>query len=515
MAVSTLADRLEAPFARAIGTAADGASYSLARWLFLRALGLVYLIAFLSLWIQVQGLIGPDGILPAQEFLELVRPQLGPERYYLVPTVLWLGAGSTGLNLVCGLGVLGALLLALDFWPRGCLVGLWVLYLSLVAVGRDFLGFQWDALLLEAGLLSVPLAPGYFRPGRAAVAAPSPLAIFLLWGLLFRLIFESGVGKLTSGDPTWRNLSALDFHFFTQPLPTWTAWYANLLPASMKHLAVLATVLGELAAPPMIFLGRRLRTIGWVGIVGLQLLIAATGNYTFFNPLTIALSLLLLDDRTWGGLLPGSVVRVASPSGVLHRSRAAALAMAGFGVPLLLLQLASLGTTLIPGTYPARPFAQALALMSPFQSLNSYGLFRVMTTERAEIVIEGSDDGVTWKAYEFRYKPGALDRRPGFVEPHQPRLDWQMWFAALDRFDRTPWFQALLVRLLQGSPPVLGLLATNPFPDHPPRRVRAMFYDYRFTDLATRGATGAWWARRLLGPYSPELGLADPAAPGP
>ena len=513
MNLRAISERLEHPFAWLIGEARDTPSYLIARWAFLRALGIVYLIAFLSFWSQIQGLIGPGGILPAESFLDLVRANLGAERYWLVPTVLWLGAGASGLNLVCGLGALGSVLLILDLWPRGWLVVLWALYLSLVGVGQDFLAFQWDALLLEAGLLAILLAPGHLLPGRHPEPPPPPLAVVLLWGLLFRLVFESGAAKLTSGDPTWRNLTALDYHFFTQPLPTWTAWYANLLPGWLKRVAVLGTFAFEMGAPLLIVCGRRLRLYGWVGIVAMQLLIFGTGNYTFFNLLTIALTLLLLDDRVWRRVLPRRALRWVPKTGEDHRpSPARALAVAAIGVPLVVLQLVSFYVTVVPGASLPRAVEPVFAGLAPFRSLNSYGLFRVMTTERAEIIIEGSDDGGTWRTYEFRYKPGALDRRPAFVEPHQPRLDWQMWFAALDQFDRTAWFQAFAARLLQGSPSVVRLLASNPFPDHPPQYLRVTLYDYRLTDRATRRATGAWWTRTRLGLYAPILSLADTAA---
>ena len=484
-------------------------SYATSRWLFLRALAVVYLIAFVSLWTQVQGLIGPNGIVPAEQLLDLVRQHAGGGRYWDFPTVLWFGAGAGALNLVCGLGALGALVLLFDFWPRGVLAMLWVLYLSLVSVGRDFLSFQWDALLLETGFLALLLAPGHLHPRRQAAPPPVLISVILLWGLLFRLVFESGVVKLTSGDPTWRDLTALDYHFWTQPLATWTAWYVNLMPEWVKKLGVVTTFLAELVAPILIWLGRRTRRWAFVAIVGFQLLIFGTGNYTFFNLLTITLALLLIDDEGWKKALPGWVLRRVPQSLEVAPSHAGRIGVTIAAVPLLVLGFTSLLMTVGPRGMVPLPALQALALVSPLSSVNGYGLFRVMTTTRPEIIVEGSDDGSTWKPYEFRYKPGALDRRPGFVEPHQPRLDWQMWFAALDQYEISPWFQAFMLRLLQGSPDVLRLLATNPFPDHPPKYLRAILYNYEFTDLKTRRATGNWWRRTELGPYTSVLSLSE------
>src|SRR2546425_275950 len=496
-----------------LGTADGKASYVLTRWVFLRALGVIYLIAFVSLWVQIRGLIGSQGILPAQQYLHAVEGYVGGvARYRFAPTVLWLGAGDGALRLVCALGALCAVLLICDVAPVPCLALLWVLYLSLAAVGQDFLAFQWDVLLLETGLLAILFAPGHLLPGRGVQAAVSPVALCLLWWLLFRLTFQSGIVKLTSGDPTWRNLTALDFHFWSQPLPTWTAWYVALLPAWVKKLMVVGTYVFEIGFPFLVFAPRTARLVGCAGMVFFQLLILATGNYNFFNLLTIALALLLLDDGVWAGVLPArllnalSVAPIAPPAalgpvGVVRGTVAAFI---------LVVSLVKFWHSFFPYAGYPRPIVRALAWVEPFRSVNNYGLFRVMTTERPEIVIEGSDDGTTWRAYEFPYKPGDPLRRPAVVEPHQPRLDWQMWFAALSRYEATPWFHNLLARLLQGSPPVLALLRTNPFPDHPPKYVRAQLYDYRFTGWAERRRSGAWWSRAPLGAYSPAVSLTAP-----
>ena len=268
---------------------------------------------------------------------------------------------------------------------------------------------------------------------------------------------------------------------------------------------MLGTFVLELAVPPLIFGGRWLRRAACAGIVLLQVLIGGTGNYTFFNLLTVALALLLLDDAVWRRVLSVRVLGRSPPEPAQPPRRATGPVAAIVGLTLLTLSTATLWTTLVPSARLPGLLAAPLELLQPFRSVNDYGLFRVMTTTRAEIVVEGSDDGETWRLYQFKYKPGDILRAPQLVEPHQPRLDWQMWFAALGTFDATPWFQAFLARLLQGSPDVLRLLAVNPFPDHPPRYVREQLYDYRFTNSGERRATGAWWTRRYLGPYSPTL----------
>ncbi len=503
--VQALVAAVDSLFRWLVGTADGRSTYAVARWVFLRALGLIYLIAFVSFWVQVRGLIGSQGILPAQQYLHAVKASVGPERYRLVPTVFWLQAGDTALQLACALGVVCAALLVSNVAPVVSLVLLWVLYLSLVTVGRDFLAFQWDVLLLEAGFLAIFFAPGHLLPGRALEAPVSATVLFLLWWLLFRLTFESGSVKLSWGDPTWHSLTALDFHFYTQPLPTWVAWYAQQLPGWFKKLSVLGTYVLEIGFPLLIFGPRSVRLVAFAGMVFLQLLIFATGNYNFFNLLTLALAYLLIDDAGWARVLPDRFLQGVTASGVAG-GLALGMLRTGLAALVLVVSCVKFWQNLSLRAYPPA-VVRLLGWVEPFRSVNSYGLFRMMTTSRPEIIIEGSDDGGTWLAYEFKYKPGDVSRRPGFVEPHQPRLDWQMWFAALSRDELTPWFQAFLARLLEGSPAVLGLLQRNPFPGHRPTYIRAQLYEYRFTTPEERKAMGAWWSRRLIGAYSPVVRL--------
>jgi hypothetical protein len=486
-----------------VGSGDGGATYDVTRWVFLRALGVIYLIAFASLWVQVRGLIGTQGILPADEYLRALRGYIGPERYRLVPTVFWLGAGDAALRAGCALGVLCALLVVANIAPVPALAALWVLYLSLASVGRDFLAFQWDVLLLEAGFLAIFFAPAGLLPTRGG-GGPFAVVLWLLWWLVFRLTFQSGLVKLTWGDETWRNLTALDYHFFTQPLPTWTAWFAQQLPGWVKHVSVLVMYVLEVGFPLLMFGTREMRLVACVGTVFLQLMIMATGNYNFFNLLTIALALTLVDDAVWARVLPAWFLQGFATRGAEGASGAGRLGLAAL---VLVVSGLKFWENLGPRTSVPRFATGIVSWTEPFRSVNSYGLFRVMTAVRQEIVIEGSDDGLTWRAYEFKYKPGDPARRPRFVEPYQPRLDWQMWFAALGRYETTPWFQALAARLLEGSPPVLDLLEGNPFPGAPPRFLRASLYDYRFTTWAERRASGAWWRRTPAGVYAPEMSL--------
>jgi hypothetical protein len=318
-------------------------------------------------------------------------------------------------------------------------------------------------------------------------------------------MFMSGVVKLLSGDPNWRNLSALSYHFLTQPLPTPLAWYASQLPAGMLRFATGCMFAIELVLPLLIFCPRRMRFMAAFGVLLLQSCILVTGNYNWFNLQTLLLCLLLFDDAALRRILPHNLIR-------LLPARPGKAAVRG-AVPVLVRTLALLivFSSLVQmdlrfGGNPPSAARKAEQLMEPLQIVNGYGLFAVMTTERDEIVIEGSDDGVEWREYEFRYKPGDPWRRPLWNIPHQPRLDWQMWFAALDDPRRLRWFSGFLRRILENEPSVTALLARNPFSDKPPVYVRALFYDYTFAGGRDK-AKGQWWERRLLGLYFPAVRL--------
>jgi predicted DCC family thiol-disulfide oxidoreductase YuxK len=483
-------------------------TFTIASWLFLRLLGVVYFFAFLSLATQILGLIGRQGILPAGTFLGMVESRVGaPERYWFFPTLAWLNSSDAALRVMSVGGAFGSLLLIFDLAPIPVLSVLWVLYLSLVTAGQDFLGFQWDALLLEAGFVAIFLAPSHLLPRPSQKASPPKIPRLLLWFLLFRLMFSSGVVKLSSGDATWRNFTALEYHYYTQPLPTTIAWYAHLAPSWFLHASVGFMFFVELAAPFLIFAPRLWRFAGAGFLILLQLLIAFTGNYAFFNLLALALCILLFDDAFLQRFLPSAVAeRLRPPPSQprrfsIRRGVTAPVALIVFACGLL--QIADL---LSIEWLPPSSF-QLLTNLQPMRISNSYGLFAMMTTARPEIIIEGSNDGQTWLDYEFKYKIGDLHRAPRWVAPFQPRLDWQMWFAALGDYNQSPWFSHFMLRLLQASPPVLSLLQRNPFPHAPPKYIRAVLYDYQFTSWSERRQKGDWWRRTLTGDYFPTVGL--------
>jgi predicted DCC family thiol-disulfide oxidoreductase YuxK len=472
------------------GPALRAERYSLLSWIFLRLFGAIYVAAFVSLAVQVEGLIGRDGILPAADYLAAVHQNVGNSAYRLVPTLFWMTSSDAALFAGTVAGAVLGLLVVADRWTRPALVGLFALYLSYVYAGQEFMSFQWDSLLLEVGFLAI------FLTGR------SRIVVWLFRWLVFRYLFLAGIVKLLSGDPTWRNLTALEYHFWTQPLPTPLAWYAAQLPRWLLTAGTAATLIIELGAVFLIFLPRRLRAAAAVSVLLLQSFIVLTGNYNFFNLLTMLLCLFLFDDAALPIPYLQSPLRPVPPAG-----RAATVI-----ATLLAFLLVPVGLNRIWQTVARRDLpvlgtvAQAVA---PFMIVNPYGLFAVMTVTRPEIVIEGSSDGNVWHEYVFRYKPGPLSRPPLWNIPHQPRLDWQMWFAALGDVRENPWVVSLMARLLEGSRPVLGLFASNPFADGPPIYVRAQLYDYQFADRRTHGLTGQWWVRGWETSYIPPIRLAD------
>ena len=550
-------------------TVADPPRFAFSRDLFLRLVGLVYGIAFVSLAPQLPGLVGSDGLLPAAAYLERVHEVQGAEAYHRLPTLLWLWPGDALLLGLCwaGIGLSAAAVAGLA--PIPTFAALWLCYLSLTVAGQDFLSFQWDVLLLETGLLAAVYAPRGRRIPLGAGPEPGAAARWLVWGLAFKLTFLSGITKLLSGDETWRGLTALRYHYETQPIPTWVGWYAHQAPAWLATFSTAVMFAVELAVPFVIFVPprfRRVRAAGCVLLCLLQVLIAATGNYGFFNLLTLVLYLSLLDDATLARVLPGlgaPRAEPAPPGGTAGRGSPIRHSGIGAGRPesappgrvgrgdgprppaapgpgvaaerralrekgrlgtrrsrpatnggpgaLLRLRRAAHGTlatalailsayTFVREMRRPDPMpewsAAAFAWVAPFRSVNGYGLFRTMTIERPEIVVEGSADGVIWTEYPFRWKAGDPRRAPGFVQPHMPRLDWQMWFAALGPRAEAHWLLPLAGHLLEASPPVLALLdeTNNPFADEPPRFVRLVLYDYRFTTPG-EGAGGAWWQR--------------------
>jgi hypothetical protein len=357
------------------------------------------------------------------------------------------------------------------------------------------MSFQWDILLLEVGFLAIFLGS-------------SRTVVWLFRWLLFRFVLLSGAVKLLSGDLTWRHWTALNFHYETQPLPTVWGWYMHQLPEWFQKLSVGGMFFIELVIPFLFFAPRRLRFFAAISLVGFQILIFLTGNYNFFNLLTVALCLFLLDDERLKRFVPERVKIRMTEAFVSDRILMIRKVVAG-SVFVLILFVSAFQLLEVFFRISPRFTVQVEKYISPFRIVNTYGLFAVMTTSRPEIIVQGSEDGNLWKDYEFKYKPGDLKRAPVWAAPHQPRLDWQMWFAALGNYKRNPWFMNFCIRLLQGSPEVLKLLYKNPFPNKPPRFIRAELYYYYFTDPHTKKSKETWWRRDFLGFYLSPISLKE------
>ena len=498
---------------------ADQPGHLWPRWIFLRGLGLIYFSAFYSLYFQIKGLIGPNGILPAVDYLQLVTASLHGKRFWFAPSLLWLGAGNHALMALCWGGLIAAALVVLNLWPRVSLALCFVFFLSFVSVAQDFSSYQSDGMLLEAGFIALFFAPRGLRPGLGSANPPSRASLFLLQWEWFRIYFESGVGKLASGDVSWRTLRAMDDYYQNGPLPTWIGWYVQHLPHWFHAAATAYTLLTETLIVWMLFLPRRWRIVCACIVTPFEISIILTANYTFLNYLVLLLGILLLDDRTMEWLLPRRVqlfitrgqvnvtVDAASdqtgPSFEWRKIKSAA----GMLMSAVCLGLIFYSATaqLLFKLAPSLPIPEApVRWLDPFRIANRYGLFEVMTHERYEIEFQGSNDGKNWIAYPFRYKPQAINRAPGIYAPYQPRFEWNLWFASLGSWREYRFVVWTEERLLKNDPDVLALFTENPFAEAP-KQVRAVIYQYWFTDLKTKHATGNWWRREVLGDYAPGL----------
>ncbi|HZX97645.1 MAG TPA: lipase maturation factor family protein [Myxococcales bacterium] len=463
------------------------------RWIWLRALGLIFLSAFWSLAFQIRGLNGPRGILPAGDHLDAVRNAVGLlQGIWYAPTLFWLGASDAALMGVTLVGAAASVLLVLNVAPRPSIAIAGVCFLSFVGSAQDFASYQSDGMLLEAAFISFFLAPRGLRPGLGEDDPPSRLAVYLLLWEWFRIYFESGVVKLLSGDEQWKSLTAMDHYYENGPLPSWPGWYVQqCLPHSFHAFTALMTLLLELVVVWLAVLPRRFRIACCCIVTPFQAGIILTANYAFLNYLVLCLGVLLVDDRFLG---------LRAPEGPFWK-RAPWPSRIALGIVFY----ATL--VLMPGLSRAlpRPLLWPAIALEPLRIANRYGLFAVMTTERYEIEFQGSNDGKSWTPYPFRDKPQDPLRAPGIFAPYQPRFDWNLWFASLGEWRAYPWVLRVELRLLDGSPQVLQLFAGDPFRGRPPEYVRAVKWQYWFTTRYEKRKTGAWWKREARGLYAPAL----------
>lgn len=506
-----------------VGAGPKGAAGHLfPRWLFLRGLGLIFFSAFYSLIFQIHGLIGPNGILPAGPYLERVRELLGAKRFWYAPTLLWFGSGPHALSGLCWVGLLASLLLVANIWPRLMLAICLVNFLSFVSAAQDFSEYQSDGMLLAAGFLSLFFAPPGLRPGSGEHHPPSRASLFLLQWLWFQIYFESGLVKILSGEPQWRDLTAMDHYYENGPLPDWIGWYAQQLPHWFHASATLLTLVIELGLVWVLFLPRRFRVACFFIVTAFQIGIILTANLAFLNYLVLLLGILLLDDRFLRSLFPRLAPKLETRDSKIeiqnlewenrnlslatHRS-SLFLAVTRF-LSLFVLGWIFYVTTalLLFMIFPRLPLPTSpMIALEPFRIANRYGLFAVMTRARYEIEFQGTRDGKAWIPYPFRYKPQDPREPPRIHAPYQPRFDWNLWFASLGNWRQYTFVVRTEAQLLQNSPSVLSLFASNPFRGSPPRQVRAVLWRYWFTDLKAKRDEHLWWRREFERLYAPTL----------
>ena len=467
----------------------EAPDYWLARLVVERGIGAIYLIGFLVAWRQFTPLLGERGLLPVPAFTAYVPFRASPSLFYA-------RYSDRLLRLCAGGGLVLSLLVVLgipDLWPlpleMAVWLALWVLYLSIVNVGQTFYSFGWETLLLEAGFLAIFLGPAW-------TVAPLPLVYLVRW-LVFRLEFGAGLIKMR-GDRCWRDLTCLYYHHETQPMPNPLSWFFHRLPKPLHRVEVLGNFFAQLVVPWLLFAPQPVATVAGLIIVTTQSWLVLSGNFAWLNVITIVLAFAAFDDAALGRILP-----VARP--IVEPSIPHEVAVVAFTALVLVLSYR-----------PARNLLSSGQLMNssfdPLHLVNTYGAFGSVTKQRYEVIVEGTADAdpsaaSEWREYEFKAKPGDVRRRPPQYAPYHLRLDWLMWFAAFSSPRYHEWFMPLLAKLLEGDAATLALLGRNPFPDAPPRVVRARLWLYRFTTAAERRATGAWWHRDFVRDYAPAVSL--------
>src|SRR5580698_6494126 len=509
------------------------------RWIFLRALAAIYFSAFYSLLFQIKGLIAPDGILPARQYLDVVARAMPATKYWYAPSLYWISSSSTALMAVTWIGLIAAMVAFLNLWPRLSFFICWLCFLSFVAASSEFSSYQSDGMLLEAGFLALFFAPRGLTPGWGASSPPSRASLWLLQWEWFRIYFESGMVKLLSGDEQWRNMTAMDEYYQNGPLPTWIGWYAEHLPHWFHAASAAGTLVMELGIVLMLFFPRRVRLICFCIVTPWEIGVILTGNYTFLNYLVLSLGFLLLDDRVLLRFVPARwrpVSSVAVPIEERDEEKLSILATEGSSVSddaaetvaasdtsvrphgkqrlaqhwgALRLAISVVMLTWIAYDTTAEMITLALresvlpnapiAALDPFRIANQYGLFAVMTRGRYDIEFQGSNDGENWTPYLFRNKPQLLNEPPRIYAPYQPRFDWNLWFCSLSDWRQSEIVPQTEERLLQNDANVIALFedasGENPFAQAPPKFVRAVLWQYWFTSMDEKRRTGNWWRR--------------------
>ena len=484
---------------------AGGNSYWLTRFIILRLLGFVYAIAFLVAINQLVPLIGEHGLTPANHFLERVQSHYDSHSSAMlnVPTLFWLGLSDAGLSIFAWIGLALSLVVLAGYANAVILSILWAIYMSIVHLGQIWYGYGWETQLLETGFLSIFLCP--LLDGRPFPKCRPPLLVIWLFRWLgFRIMIGAGLIKLR-GDECWRDLTCMYYHYETQPIPNPVSRCLHFAPHWFHNIETAWNHFVELIVPWFSFGPRHARHVAGVLLVSFQIILIISGNLSFLNYVTIIPFLACFDDTFLRHVLPKALVqraeRAAQESEPSRINNTIAIALS--------ILVAYLSITPVLNLVSARQLMNSS--FDPFDLVNTYGAFGSVGHERPEIVFEGTDDpfitgDTKWKEYEFKAKPGDPNRRPPFIAPYQLRIDWQIWFAAMASPSDYPWTLHFVWKLLHNDGGTLSLIANNPFPDAPPRYIRARLYRYQFAPLGEK----AWWKREPLGEWLPALSIDDP-----
>ena len=486
----------------------DRPTYWLTRFLILRLLGAIYAVAFLVAIHQIIPLIGTSGLLPVELYLNRVSESLGSvsSGFIRLPSLFWFNHSDSFLLSMAWVGFLLSCVVLAGFANAPLLAILWFLYMSFVHVGQEWYGYGWEIQLLETGFLAIFLCP--LIDMRPFPKRPPPMAVIGLFRwLIFRIMFGAGLIKIR-GDEVWRNGTALFYHFETQPIPGPLSRWFHFLPRIFLKTGVWYNHLAELVAPWFVFWPRIARHIAGLIIVFLQITLLLSGNLSFLNWLTILPAIACFDDGFLSGILPRNLVRRANSAIATEiPSRPMLITSRVLAVVVALLSIQPVINMLSPRQIMNTSF-------DPIDLVNTYGAFGWVGRERLNVVFEGtvdniSDENAYWKAYPYKGLPVDTGQQPPQIAPYQLRLDWQMWFASMSTPEEYPWTIHLIYKLLHNDPGALGLFARNPFPDKPPRFIRAVLYKYSFAQPGS--PKHVWWNRQRLGePWLPAMSVDNP-----
>jgi len=476
----------------------DGSDYYLTRFIFLRALGFVYFFAFLSLVKQLIPLLGENGLTPANKYLEALKPRFKNKfiAFWQIPTIFWFYISDNFMRILAWLGLILSFLLLIGFGNVITILLLWIIYLSFVHIGQVWYGYGWEGQLLETGFLAMFLVP-LLDPRPFSNFAPSIAIIWLLLWITFRLHLGSGLIKFRA-DPCWRDLTCLNYHFETQPIPNPLSPYWHFLPKQILKLGVLWTHFVQIIVPFFLFIPGFPRIIAGLLLLLFQLQLIFGGNLSFLNAISIVAIIAAFNDNFLSQILPNFIVEKANEASL------AAIPAINYAAWALFLFVAILSIPVIRNLFSKYQYMNTS--FNQFYLVNTYGAFGSVGRKRYELIVEGTDEetithNTRWKEYEFKAKPGNIHRRLPVIAPYQPRIDWQIWFAAMQTPGQNPWMFKFIWKLLHNDRNTLSLIKENPFPDKPPKYIRVERYLYNFAPLRVN----AVWERERIGTWLPPL----------